>query len=103
MYFLQFLKEYISITVIAGIFTFRLLSTIIDNLINPLINMIFHEQIFDNYNLSLDESNQRILTDPVDSKGYVKHYIGFGKILRELIIWTVAMFILFLIASIYKK
>lgn len=103
MNFIQFLTEYISIAVIAGMFTFRLLSTIIDNLINPLINMIFNEQTFYAYNVSLDEDNEVILTDSVDSKGYVKHYIGFGTILRELIIWTVAMFTLFLITAINKK
>lgn len=103
MNFIQFLTDYISITVIAGMFTFRLLSSIIDNLINPLINMIFNEQVFYAYNVSLDEHNEVILTDPVDSRGYVKHYIGFGTILRELIIWTAAMFTLFLITSINKK
>lgn len=103
MNFIQFLIEYVSISVIAGIFTYRLLSAIIDNLINPLINMIFNEQTFYAYNVSLDENNEIILTDPVNSKGYVKHYIGFGTILREFIIWLVAMFTLFLIISITKK
>ena len=103
MNFIQFLTEYISIAVIAGMFTFRLLSTIVDNLINPLINMIFNEQTFYAYNVSLGADNEVILTDPVDSKGYVKHHIGFGTILREFIIWTVAMFTLFLIAAINKK
>ena len=103
MNFIQFLREYISTAVIAGIFTFRLLSIIIDNLINPLINMIFNEQTLYAYNISLDAENKVILTDPVDSKGYVKHYIGLGTILREFIIWTVAMFILFLIVAINKK
>ena len=103
MNFIQFLTEYISIAVIAGMFTFRLLSTIIDNLINPLINMILNEQIFYAYNVSLNADNEVILTDPVDSTDHVKHYIGFGTILREFIIWTVAMFTLFLIAAINKK
>ena len=103
MNFIQFLKEYISIAVIAGIFTFRLLSAIIDNLVNPLINMVFNEHTFYAYNISLDENNEIILTDPVNSKSHVKHYIGFGTILRELIIWIVAMFTLFLITSINRK
>lgn len=103
MNFIQFLTGYISISVIAGMFTFRLLSTIIDNLINPLINMIFNEQTFYAYDLSLDADNEVILTDPVASKGYVKHYIGFGTILREFIIWIIAMFTLFLITAINKK
>lgn len=103
MNFIQFLTEYVSIAVIAGIFTFRLLSVIIENLINPLINMIFHEQIFYAYNVALDEDNQVLLTDPENSKGYVKHYLGFGIILREFIIWIVAMFTLFLITAINRK
>jgi large-conductance mechanosensitive channel len=103
MNFIQFLTEYLSISVIAGLFTYRLLSIIIENLINPLINMIFHEQIFYVHDLSLDKNYEIILTDPVDSKGSVKYYIGFGLILREFIIWTIVMFILFLIASINKK
>ena len=68
MNFIQFLTEYISIAVIAGIFTFRLLSTIIDKLINPLINMVLNEQTFHAYNVSLDGNNEIILTDPVDSR-----------------------------------
>ena len=103
MNFIQFLTDYISIAVIAGMFTFRLLSTIIDNLVNPLINMIFNEHSFYAYNVSLDEDNEIILTDPVESKSYVKHYIGFGTVLRELIIWATAMFTLFLITAINKK
>lgn len=103
MNFLEFLTVYISIAVIAGMFTFRLLSSIIDNLVNPLINMIFNEHTFYAYNVSLGEENEIILTDPANSKGYVKHYIGFGTILREFIIWAIAMFTLFLIASITKK
>lgn len=97
MNFLDFLTRYISIGVIAGMFTFRLLSSIIDNLVNPLINMIFNEHTFYAYNVSLSEENEIILTDPVSSIGHVKHYIGFGTILREFIIWGVAMFTLFLI------
>jgi hypothetical protein len=65
--------------------------------------MILNEQIFYAYNVSLNADNEVILTDPVDSTGHVKHYIGFGTILREFIIWTVAMFTLFLIAAINKK
>lgn len=103
MNFLEFLTEYISIAVIAGMFTFRLLSSIIDNLVNPLINMIFNEHTFYAYNVSLGEENEIILTDPTNSKSHVKHYIGIGTILREFIIWTIAMFTLFLIASITKK
>lgn len=103
MNFLQFLTEYISLAVIAGMFTFRLLSSIIDNLVNPLINIILHEDTFYTYNISLNTDNEVILTDPINTKGHVKHYIGFGTILREFIIWTVAMFTLFLIASINKK
>lgn len=97
MNFLEFLIRYISIGVIAGMFTFRLLSSIIDNLVNPLINMILNEHTFHAYNVSFGEENQIILTDPASSKGHVKHYIGFGTILRESIIWTIAMFVLFLI------
>lgn len=103
MNFIQFLNNYISIAVIAGIFTFRLLSVIIDNLINPLINMILHEQSFCDLDISLNQDNEIILTNPVDSKGQVKNYLGFGMILRELIIWIIAMFILFLITIINKK
>lgn len=103
MNFVEFLTTYISIAVIAGMFTYRLLSTIVDNLINPIMSMIFHDQLFYSYNISLDEDNKVILTDPVDSKSHVKHYIGIGNILRELLIWTVAMFTLFLITVITKK
>ena len=103
MEFLQFLREYISIAVIAGMFTYRLLSSIIDNLVNPLINMIFNEYAFYDYNISLNEEHEVILTDPANTNGYVKHYIGLGVILREFIIWSVAMFTLFLAISINKK
>ena len=103
MNFLQFLTEYISIAIIAGMFTYRLLSVIIDNFVNPMVNMMFNEHTFYAYNIALDEKNEIILTDPVDSKGYVKHFIGLGTILRESIIWVIAMFTLFLIVTITKK
>lgn len=103
MNFIQFLKNYISISIIAGIFTYRLLSVIKDNLVYPLINLVFNEHTFYAYNISLNEDHELVLTDPTNPKNYVKHYIGFGTILRELIIWVITMFILFLIESINKK
>ncbi len=101
--FLKFLQTYVSVAVIAGLFTYRLISSIINNLISPLISMMLHEQVFYSYNVDLGANNERVLTSPVDLRGVIKYRLGFGIILRELIIWVSVMFILYLIALYTQK
>ena len=101
--FFQFLSTNIGISVIAGIFTFRLISSILENLINPLINIIIHEHTFYSYNMTIDQNDKVVLTDPVNNLSNTKYYFGFGVVIRELMIWIIAMFILYYINLFTKN
>ena len=101
--FLDFLSNNVSISVIAGIFTFRLISSILENIINPLMNIILNENTFYSYNLTIDQDDKVVLTDPVYNLSHAKYYFGFGVVLRELIIWIIAMFILYYINLFTKN
>lgn len=103
MNFLQFLMNDISLPVIIGMFTYRLLSSLLNDIIIPIIDILLHEHTFYQYNLGLGEDNEIILTDPVDMKNALKNRIGFGIFLRELIIWLVVMFIFYIIFVISQK
>lgn len=101
--FLDFLSTNVSISVIAGIFTFRLISAVLENIINPLINIILDENTFYSYNMTIDQDDKVVLTDPVNNLNHTKYYFGFGVVIRELIIWIIAMFILYYINLFTKN
>jgi large-conductance mechanosensitive channel len=100
--FFNFLSKYVNLPVISGVFTFRLISVILDNIVIPLIAMILHENIFYSYNLRIDKNHDVILSNPTDLTGAVKYQIGFGTVLREFIIWVIAMFIIYYLSLMQK-
>lgn len=102
MEFINFIKSHLTISVIAGIFTYKLISAYLEYLINPIFNMIINKSNFESISLYYDTNlNQKLIT-PVDNSGTIKYHIGIGYIIRETIIWIIAMAVLFGIYYITK-
>lgn len=92
---MDFIKSHLTIAVIAGIFTYKLISSYLEYLIYPIIDILLNKNSFEKISLYLDKDlNQKLIT-PVDLTGTIKIKISFGYVIRETIIWLIAMLILF--------
>lgn len=103
MNFFQFVFTYLTITMIANLFTFRFISSIVDNFISPLINIIIHDDLFHHYNIHFDKKLQLVLVTTVNTSKTISYSFNFGVILKEFITWLIVMFILFAILLFTKK
>ena len=103
--FFQFIGSYISLSVISSLFTYRLINSLLDNIIYPLFDISFLpdkrfsklSNLFDTNKNPLDYKKLKIK----DSQ--YKYVIRPGLFLKELIIWTVIMLIMFLIYKFLIK
>lgn len=100
--FSSFLISYVSLSVIAGLFTFRVLNSLLDNIIFPILDITvlpetkFHK-LTKTYNHNKKEVNNNI---QVDQYMYV---IRPGLFLKELVIWCFMMMLLYFVYRISKK
>jgi large-conductance mechanosensitive channel len=96
--FLEFLRLYISIATIAGIFTFKLLNSLVDNILNPLLSIILDESDYYKLNFKIDSNYQVIKISNIVHKH--KYYeFGIGILLRDFIIWLTSMLTLYFISK----
>ena len=94
--FTQFLTSYIGLSVIAGLFTFRLINSIVDDLFFPFLDISFlPEHKFSRINKTYDKSKNDISSD-FHIKDYV-HQIRWGNFLRELLVWIVMMILIYFV------
>ena len=100
--FSSFIISYVSLSVIAGLFTFRILNSLLDNIILPILDISvlpetkFHK-LTKTYNHEKKEINNNIEKDK-----YV-YVIRPGVFLKELVIWCFMMLLLYFIYRITKK
>ena len=103
--FTNFILSYVSLSVIAGLFTFRLLNSFLDNILLPLLDLTCipnykFEKLSKIYNI-----NREVIKNEkykINKKDYVNIFKP-GIFLKELIIWCVIMIILYLIAKNVNK
>jgi len=103
--FTSFLLSYVSLSVIAGLFTFRLLNSFLDNILSPLLDLTCvpnykFDKLSKIYNV-----NREVVKDnkyKVSKNDYVNIFKP-GIFLKELIIWCIIMIILYLIAKNVNK
>jgi len=94
--FTQFLTSYIGLSVIAGLFTFRLINSIVDDIFFPFLDISFlPEHKFSRINKTYDKSKNDISSD-FHIKDYV-HQIRWGNFLRELLVWIVMMILIYFV------
>ena len=93
--FNNFLSTQVSIPVISGIFTYKLLSSISDNIVSPVLAIMIDKNDFSVFDISIDDYNNIVLRTPVEISGSIKHSINVGVVLREFIIWLLIMILLY--------
>ena len=100
--FSSFIISYVSLSVIAGLFTFRLLNSLLDNIILPILDLTvlpdkkFHK-LTKTYNHKKNEISNNIQKDK-----YI-YVIQPGVFLKELVIWCFMILLLYFIYRITKK
>lgn len=100
--FSSFIISYVSLSVIAGLFTFRVLNSLLDNIILPILDITvlpetkFHK-LTKTYNHQKKEINNNI-----QKEQYV-YVVRPGIFLKELVIWCFMMLLLYFIYRITKK
>lgn len=97
--FLIFLQTYVGISVIAGIFTFKLMSSFMENIINPILDYFIKQDKFKRFNVMINDDGTQIKATPVTSNMELIYRINFGQMIRDIIIWLISMIILYQISK----
>lgn len=97
--FYEFLLSNISITVIAGIFSYRLINSFFDYIIFPLLDItILPDKEFAKFSKSFSQDkHEEDIKDILDYYNNNKCVFRFGLFIKELIMWLIVMIILFII------
>ena len=100
--FSSFLVSYVSLSVIAGLFTYRLLNSFLDNIIFPLVDMtLLPDEKF--HKLTKAYNHQKKEIDPDLKKENYVYVVRPGIFLKELTIWCFIMLLLYSLYSISYK
>lgn len=98
----SFIISYVSLSVIAGLFTFRLLNSLLDNIILPTLDItILPETKFHKLTKTYNYKKKELKND-IHIKNYV-YAVRPGLFIKELIIWCFMMLLLYLVYSLSKK
>jgi large-conductance mechanosensitive channel len=100
--FSSFIISYVSLSVIAGLFTFRLLNSLLDNIILPILDItVLPETKFHKLTKTYNHKKKEI-TNNIEKDKYI-YIIRPGLFIKELIIWCFMMLLLYFIYRISKK
>jgi large-conductance mechanosensitive channel len=100
--FTSFIISYVSLSVIAGLFTYRLLNSFLDNIILPILDIsILPETKFHKLTKTFNHKKQEI-NNNIENEKYI-YVIRPGAFLKELVIWCFMMLLLYFIYSINNK
>ena len=92
--FLSYIFSYLTISVIAGLVTFRVINALLDYIVLPILDItVLPNYKFEKLTISFDKNKQNIKNK---SKNYINN-IRIGLFLKELIIWLLSMIILYFI------
>lgn len=94
----QFLISYISLSVIAGLFTFRLINSLLDNIILPALDIsILPDQKFHKLTKVYNHKKKEVTSDEYIKEDSFVYIFKPGIFLKELVIWCFMMIILYLL------
>jgi large-conductance mechanosensitive channel len=100
--FFQFIISYVSLSVIAGLFTFRLLNSLMDNIILPLLDLtILPDAKFHKLTRVYNHKKENV-DNNVNKNEYV-YIVKPGLFIKELVLWCFMMIILYTIYKITRK
>tara|TARA_B110000008_G_C16574523_1_gene405771 strand:- start:150 stop:467 length:318 start_codon:yes stop_codon:yes gene_type:complete len=92
--FLSYIFSYLTISVIAGLVTFRVINALLDYIVLPILDItVLPNYKFEKLTISFDKNKQNIKNK---SQNYINN-IRIGLFLKELIIWLLSMIILYFI------
>ena len=101
--FSEFIISYVSLSVIAGLFTYRVLNSFFDNILFPIVDLtILPDKKFLQLSLIYD-SNRNELENPSFNNSDYHVSIRFGLFIKELIIWMIIMTLLYMLYNISIK
>ena len=101
--FPEFVISYVSLSVIAGLFTFRVINSLLDNIIFPIIELtILPDAHFVPLSVIYDTDKKEVNTSQDENNDY-QVAIRFGLFLKEFIIWFLIMVLLFMLYKISLK
>ena len=105
--FIQFTLSNISVSIIAGLFTYRIINSFLDNILFPYLDLtILPDKKFLRLTQTFKKKHNNITAIPTDFK-YLnkssKYTVRFGLFLKDLIIWIIVMFLLYLIYNLIQK
>jgi large-conductance mechanosensitive channel len=97
-----FLDKYINLSVIGGLFTYRLLSSFMSAVFSPLIDIFLPTRVTENMNISLTGDFQRVYINRISTTigKNIEYVFALGDLLREFIIWVFVMTLLFIFYKI---
>ena len=100
----QFLISYISLSVIAGLFSYRLINSLLDNVILPILNIsILPDKKFHKLTKVYNYNKKNISNDKYIKNESYLYVFKPGIFLKELIIWCSIMIILYIFYKISFK
>ena len=85
-------ERFITITVFGSIVTFQFLSTFKTYILDPILDFILSEHLFDFLNITIRDG---VEIQKIDQK---KLIIDFGQLLREFMKWIVAIAMLYVLS-----
>ena len=101
--FPEFIISYVSLSVIAGLFTFRVINSFLDNIIFPIIELtILPDSHFMPLSVAYD-MNKNEINNSQEENGDYQVAIRFGLFIKEFIIWFFIMVLLFMLYKISFK
>uniref|UniRef100_A0A6C0LCW4 Uncharacterized protein n=1 Tax=viral metagenome TaxID=1070528 RepID=A0A6C0LCW4_9ZZZZ len=102
--FSSFIISYVSLSVIAGLFTFRVLNSLLDNIILPIIDItVLPETKFHKLTKIYNHQKKEINNNVEKDKDKYVYIVRPGMFFKELVIWCFMMLLLYFIYRITKK
>ena len=102
--FPEFILSYVSLSVIAGLFTFRVINSLLDNIIFPFLDLtILPDAKFIKHSIFLDHEKKPVNIMSSTQEENISYTIRYGIFLKDFIIWSVIMIILFVIYKFSLK
>lgn len=100
--FCSFIVSYVSLSVIAGLFTYRLLNSFMDNIVLPLIDFtVLPDTKFHKLTSVYNHKKENI--DNNFKKNEYVYVFKPGMFLKELVIWCFTMILLYIIYKFTQK
>jgi len=100
--FSSFIISYVSLSVIAGLFTFRVINSLLDNIILPILDItVLPDTKFHKLTKTFNYEKKEINND-IQKEQYI-YVFRPGIFLKELVIWCFMMLTLYFVYRITKK